>query len=211
MVPVGVFSYANANVLGTLQRFTSKLQLHQWHDRCVDVQVRACLHLLPSFWLRVNTGHCACTEHTGAQKFRANARVAWPLAGSARAFASALFGPAWRLCSHPACADMQWTDPWVAGSSPRRRLTQSLGASVNRANENALFRLADDGPPAAPSAEPSPRPASGDTGGGGEAGAGGAGGGGGGGDVLVERCTVTAERSAALTESAYGTAGAHRM
>lgn len=119
---------------------------------------------------------------------------------------------------------LQWTDPWVAGSSPRRRLTQSLGASVTRANEAALFKLAaDDGAAAPVSAAPSPRQASSDgaaaaasasgegTGGaGGSAKSGGGADGAGGGLVLVERCAVTAERSAALTESAYGTAGALR-
>lgn len=118
VVPIGSFTYTNNNAFGLLHRIQSKLQLHNWHDRCID---------------------------------------------------------------------MSWTIPWLATSSEKRRMTQTVIASSNRMNEDSIFGIVEE------------RGAHGigdrvdngeDRGG-----------------MMVERATLSIERSAALTDTSYGTLG----
>jgi hypothetical protein len=89
---------------------------------------------------------------------------------------------------HDRCINVMWTNPWLQGSSDRRRLTQSVAGSINRVNEDTIFRVVDDG-------------------GNSDGGAGSDDGGQAPNTVTVERSTLSIERSAALTESSYGTVG----
>jgi hypothetical protein len=94
--------------------------------------------------------------------------------------------------------DVCWTDPWVPGSRPDKRLTQSVAGSVGRSHQNSIFGLVDDaereeGHRGRGIAEPTAARVA-------DAAEGAS-------KVFIERCTAGVERSAALTRHTYGTIG----